>query len=1470
MVPKVSNMSALESLHDASHMPAEHHHNPSQSHVLSKSEENLARAGSPLQMQPGQIDGLESLKADNYHKSRGQSPTRRDSADSLLHLNISRGPSPADLAMLALQYLPYPVMVLSNSKTLVMANDAMGRLLGIDEQEGDVASDDGMSITDKLRGQTLNQLGIDMLQEGRPVWVTWDTFLNSVAEDVGQHSVEDWHSTHSEAGEGDVTPTAERTGPMFTSSSQSRAVVHDAVVEVVIPQEKRSQVFIATQQSIAAKHTFAKMIITVWEIEDDSFFTLTFTNTETNQTSLPAAPKPRHVKKAAHHHSIGSVGSGSQSGPSSVGSGHSSNQGSSSSSSAITSPTNASMSTSPFPPLGPPTQASTSTAPSTLQKIILMKDALMDTTSVPILAMWNDQSLTVPNRAARRLFHAQADLSDVKDGADLVTKWHVWDETFTTRLDPSEYPISVIVRTQTPFSSRKIGLYDPDTNRKLVFDCLGEAITDNDGKFLAGVVTCRDITTMTEAITEIKAKDEQRFQLICESMPQMIWTTTPEGLHDWFSPRWYEYTGLSEEESLGMGWRLPFHPDDMASTGKRWTRCLETGEPYSTEYRCRRSDGEWRWMLGRALPMRNLQTGEIEKWFGTCTDIHESVETRFAAKRLRQQLLSVITHAQVTLFAVDRNRMITLLEGAFIWDLENDMESGDESVSSKQTFGDQFVGKPVYDVLYQSKAPRDKHGVPASLKPIEDILTGKTMEEVQEHCIDDRWYSTKFVPVLGKKDNGGRVNEAWIDGVIGVSMDITEIKDRELELRTQEKENTRLLANEAAAKEASRLKSQFLANMSHEIRTPIAGVIGMAELLADTELDEEQRDCAENIQRSANGLLTVINDILDFSKVESGRLDIEEVQFSLSVVVRDVSKMLGFAAERKNLMFKSDIAVGVDKDLIVMGDPGRVRQIITNLLTNSIKFTSEGYVKFSVLKQRETADVFEVKFVVEDTGIGIEEEVRQRLFKPFSQADSSTARRFGGTGLGLTISKNLVDLMHGQISLESSLGAGTTATFTIPFNKPQFHNGTAALIDIDSLPDRLQSEMSVSCSSSDYDQAPPMQSPFNGHKGGQKHRSISMTPPVPAELEMSREERAKIKILLVEDNAINQQIALKTIKKLGFEVSAVWNGKEALDYVLDADSPDAQHREPDIILMDVQMPIIDGYRATHLLRHHAPYNAISRTIPIVAMTASAIQGDREKCKKAGMDDYLAKPVKAKALEKMLVRWAISKRVSETPSGSEDEGSDCPESEEHNCGTAAIPVFGRAKGSPRSSVTAGPKSTSATMKPERPSMSERQNSHQLVLPGTESEADREGKREKAEEKALALRDEKLVIAAAKPGEIVTLTPSSMGAAGAIPFQALTEENVGKLEREALKSQTARPDFKKRKVSMAITNDSMGREAGSAEPSPDSDGKGRMGAGAAQGGDENRRSGSRERPSVARRWMDSERTITSLDDERSKKA
>lgn len=280
--------------------------------------------------------------------------------------------------------------------------------------------------------------------------------------------------------------------------------------------------------------------------------------------------------------------------------------------------------------------------------------------------------------------------------------------------------------------------------------------------------------------------------------------------------------------------------------------------------------------------------------------------------------------------------------------------------------------------------------------------------------------------------------------------------------------------------------------------------------------------------------------------------------------------MLSFAAQRKNLEFLSDIAPDVEEDLVVLGDPGRVRQIITNLLTNSIKFTHQGFVKLSVAKERETDDTIEVRFMVQDTGIGINDVIRKRLFRPFSQGDASTARKFGGTGLGLTICKNLLELMHGRMTLDSAVNQGTTATFWVPFNKPH-ETQPSSLVKIQPLPDRLQSEMSVSCNSSELDQlgTPPngelIGNPLEKGKSPTKLRASTL----PDEADLSKEQRSKIHVLVVEDNAINQQIATKTIKKLGFEVSAAWNGREALDYL--AAAKDGQKRKPDIILMDVQV-----------------------------------------------------------------------------------------------------------------------------------------------------------------------------------------------------------------------------------------------------------------------------------------------------------
>ncbi|KAI8285409.1 Two-component system protein A [Colletotrichum sp. SAR 10_98] len=1083
--------------------------------------------------------------------------------------------TPGQLAFSAMQYLPVPLLVLNNLKTVVLANEAMGRMLGM----ADASEDTHSYIAERLRGQSLSQVGIDMIQEGRPVWVGWEAFLDSLVLEMGSRQTsKDAADLFGQGGE--ATPTAGSLAPPAPDHAPSTPTVKDAVVDVIITRKELGKPgFDPRSKGGASDHqVYAKMIVTIWEIEEHQvYFTLTFTSSQSPPSALIPSRKSTarpNILEQADRKTI------SNSNPPSVSSSHDS-----SSPSFRVSPSAVSLSSSPFPPMGPPsTAAAHASAPSILQKMILMKDALLDNTTMPILAMWKDGSVTFPNKAARNLLRQESDLEKSADGFDLLPSWTVYDAELTRELDVSEYPISILLRTEKPFSNMRVGMME-NTGKKIVYDVLGEAIRDDaTGEFLAGVVTFRDVTKMTEEITEIRERDEERFKLICDTMPQLVWTTRPDGYHDFFNTRW-----------------------------------------------CRSKTGEWRWMLGRALPLKNKETGEIEKWFGTCTDVNEGIEAKLTARRTRQQLLSVLAHSQVTIFTVDMNRKLTMLEGALIWDSEEE---------SNHNNSDWFIGQDMYDVFNRLN-PQLKTGErPKFLRPIEDIIAGGKTEEVAEHGMDGRWYRTRFLPILGKRSKEGIVtNETCVEGVIGVIMDVSELKEKAEDLKEQSREKKQAMANEAAAKEANRLKSQFLANMSHEIRTPITGVIGMAELLGDMELDSEQMEYVENIQRSANALLTVINDILDFSKVESGRLDIEEVQFSLSVIVTDVRKMLSFAAERKNLDFRSDISRDIENDLVVIGDPGRVRQIITNLLTNSIKFTNQGYVKFSVQKEKETADNIIVKFIVEDSGIGIEEEVRKKLFQPFSQGDASTARKFGGTGLGLTICKNLLDLMHGDMTLESSLGNGTVATFWVPFSKPQGRQAGKPIVEIGSLPDRLQSEMSVSCNSSEFEQlinTPPASgesSQFLTDKYKSPSRRLSVrTPPASDEEMLPAAERAKIHVLVVEDNAINQQIATKTIMKLGFKVTAAWNGKDALEYM--AAAKDGKHPKPDIILMDVQMPVIDGYKCTHLLRHHVPYKAYVRDIPIVAMTASAIQGDKEKCTKAGMDDYLSKPVKSKTLERI--------------------------------------------------------------------------------------------------------------------------------------------------------------------------------------------------------------------------------------------
>lgn len=449
----------------------------------------------------------------------------------------------------------------------------------------------------------------------------------------------------------------------------------------------------------------------------------------------------------------------------------------------------------------------------------------------------------------------------------------------------------------------------------------------------------------------------------------------------------------------------PFHPDDYLKHLHEWQHCLATGDHFMCELRFRRHDGEWRWMQGRAMPMRT-DHGKILKWFGSYTDIHDLVNAQLEAKKTREHLANVIKHAHVGVWAIDTECILTLLMGTLWFDEEYQKEPSDDM--------QQAIGQNIFEVFGRHRGTHEWN----QFKPLmEQILKGEVPDFSSEHQLgnnDGRWFRTRLAPLIGveiadysKTYETPAEGLSTIQGLIGVSVDITEAKKSAKALELQNIENMRLMAAEHAAKAANKLKTRFLANMSHEIRTPISGVIGMSDLLLDTDLDSEQKGFACSIQRSANGLLTVINDVLDLSKVESGKLNIEEVPFSLMAVVNDVCNMLSYAADRKQIEYRTNIHQDIEPYGAIIGDPGRIRQILTNLLTNSIKFTSEGFVKLGIAITENTKEQIKISFVVEDTGIGIDKEVQERLFRPFSQADAGTARKYGGTGLGLVICKNV-------------------------------------------------------------------------------------------------------------------------------------------------------------------------------------------------------------------------------------------------------------------------------------------------------------------------------------------------------------------------------------------------------------------------------------------------------------------------------
>ncbi len=412
-----------------------------------------------------------------------------------------------------------------------------------------------------------------------------------------------------------------------------------------------------------------------------------------------------------------------------------------------------------------------------------------------------------------------------------------------------------------------------------------------------------------------------------------------------------------------------------------------------------------------------------------------------------------------------------------------------------------------------------------------------------------------------------------ITNFIAIKKDITARKLIAVEL-----EHARDLALESV-----RLKSEFLANMSHEIRTPMNGVVGMTDLLLETQLTPEQRKMAQTVKECGDSLLSIISDILDFSKIEAGKLAVEMSDLDVRYTIESVIELLLEQAHNKGIKLSARVHTDVLPSL--RGDAGRLRQVLTNLIGNAIKFTEAGEV-FIEVRQAPNPDADTIlRFTIKDTGMGIPSEVGSRLFQPFVQADGSTTRKYGGTGLGLAISRQLVELMGGEIGFVSEAGQGSTFWFTV----------------------RMQQQL-------------------NGHSVTLDTSALEMPP-----TQHDAQTKSKVRILLVEDYVINQAVAVGKLENLGYRADVVDDGFAAVKAW--------ELNRYDVVLMDCQMPNLDGYAASAEIRRQEAAGPDNRRIPIIAMTANAMKGDREKCIAAGMDDYITKPIQAEDLKRVMEQWS---------------------------------------------------------------------------------------------------------------------------------------------------------------------------------------------------------------------------------------
>ena len=679
-------------------------------------------------------------------------------------------------------------------------------------------------------------------------------------------------------------------------------------------------------------------------------------------------------------------------------------------------------------------------------------------------------------------------------------------------------------------------------------------LLDESGTVAMFIAIRTDITERKQMEANIKAA-EVRLRRITNTVPGAVfqWQVGHgQQRFTFISPRVQQVLGLGMQAIKAdplLAMQQVLEPDRAAiQDGLR--KAVRHATPWRGEYRVRLPNGAVRWMRVELNPDPDRTADGAVLFTGIWQDVTERKE---ADARLRE----VTENVPVAIFQYHMG------------------DSGYYVIP--------FMSRAIRDIcgVEAEAVMRDTRVLLACVHPQDQAMFAQALSPAhagsQTQELDFRMLhqvSGETVWVHGVVDPRQLTHGTWVWN--GYLSNVSQSKEIAVELRRAK--------DQAVA--ASRAKSDFLANMSHEIRTPMNGVLGMADLLLDTPLDAQQREYVGIVRSSADALLRVINDILDFSKIEAGKLLIEHIPFALAQCLDETAKAVGLRARDKGLELRCEIDPDVPPT--VLGDPGRLRQVLVNLLGNATKFAQHGAIVVRVQNQAATEQGLLLHVSVRDSGIGIAADRLDSIFEAFAQEDSSTTRRFGGTGLGLTICARLVEAMGGRIWVESELGQGSVFHFTM---RVGLHQG------------QLQTGLTSRMALLRGDGSP--QSDFH-----------ALTPPAPLALN----------VLLVEDNAINPKLAVALLRRWGHAVSVADNGQIALDMLA--------QRHFDVVLMDMMMPVLDGLEATRRIR--AMPGAVAG-IPIVAMTANAMAADRERCLVAGMNDYLSKPINQRQLQDMLQR-----------------------------------------------------------------------------------------------------------------------------------------------------------------------------------------------------------------------------------------